>query len=126
MKKLIPLFTILFATLMLSGCVIFWPDDYNSTRRYSVTCHNESGHYITDWCVVKNGQVTYARSETNHCPITAGDTSTLSNLPYGSYVLYVSFKNNPNYRNGDYVETRPFTLSQNANIYIDVSYYPNN
>ena len=103
---------------MLSGCIIFWPDEYTSrySSRYSVTCHIVSGAYITDWCVVKDGQVTYARSQSVNCPISNNQTATLTSLPYGSYVLWVSFETNPDYDEGDYVATRTFTLDSNKDI----------
>lgn len=127
MKKIIPLFTILFATLMLSGCVIFWPDDYNSTRRYSITCRNTSyTQTIYDWCVVRNGQVTYAISQSENCQILPQRYATLNNLPYGDYVLYVCTDSNPYYYNSNntnYRRTTSFTLNENKTFSIGDSLY---
>ena len=128
MKKLIPLLSLTFLIGLFSSCIIVDPtlfsnDSNSSTNRYSITCHNESDTGITDWCVVKNGKVTYAKSKTECCPIAAnGGTSTLTSLPEGEYYLYVAFVDSPSYDDGDYIQSKRIVLQKDYDVYVDQTF----
>ena len=125
MKKFLTIILVAITAVMLSSCVIVTTDT-PKTNYYDLTCHNETKYRITDWCVVKDGKTTYAKSVDECCPITGnGGTSTMT-LPEGRYIIYVSFVENPDYDDGDYIRTREFDLDTDAHIYIDKSYEPKN
>ena len=124
MKKIISVLILIAAVMMLSSCVWVFNPDESTTNYYNITCHNVSDTTITDWCVVRNGKRTYAKS--GGCsPIAAHTgTSTIYNIPEGNYILYVSFVSNktPDYDNGDYVKSKEFPLSKNYDVYIDQTF----
>lgn len=123
MKKLFPVLLLAMIIGLFSSCIIVTnPDGENY---YNITCHNQSNTYIQDWCVVRNGKKTYAKS--SGCAKIAPNTgtATLYNLPEGRYILYVAFTTNPSYEEGDYIETREFILNKDYDVYIDQTYVPN-
>ncbi len=131
MKKLISILSLAFIISLFSSCIMWInPDNYQTgsstntnTKRYSITCHNESDTIITDWCVVKNGTVTYAKNKYESCPIAAnGGTSTLTSLPEGEYYLYVAFNPDPSYDDGDYVQSKRINLNKNYDVYVDQTF----
>ncbi len=125
MKKFLTIMLVAITAVMLSSCVIVTTDTPH-TNYYQLTCHNMTNYQISDWCVVKDGNVTYAKDKNNFCPISANGGSATMNLPEGKYVVYVSFYQNPDYDDGDYTKTLEFTLDEDSDIYIDKTYVPNN
>lgn len=109
--------------MMLSSC--FWViNDDDTTNYYDITCYNDSDTWITDWCVVRNGKKTFAKDEYKVCSIAPNKSATLYNLPEGDYILYVAFVNDPDYDDGDYIESRKFKLNKDFNVHIDDTYVP--
>jgi len=119
MKKIISVLILIAAVMMLSSCVWVFNPDESTTNYYDITCYNSSKTKITDWCVVRNGRRTYAKSENDFCEISPGGRATLYNLPEGTYVLYVAFVPNPDDKDNDYKPTTEFTLNEDMNISID-------
>ena len=122
MKKFFSTILLISAVLMLSSCIIYTnDDDYTpSVKKYNITCHNVSDTKITDWCIVKDGKRTYAKS--GGCsPIPANvGTSTIYNVPEGNYILYVAFVEGPDVKNGDYIESKQIILSgKDYDVYVD-------
>lgn len=117
MKKIIPLFTILFATLMLSGCVIFWPDEWykSSTPKYKVYFHNQSSTIdIEDWYLKDSSGTNHVKSSTD-APVSPGEVSCIDNLSGGYYTVY--------YRIGGvyYHTSASYHINSNSDFW-----YPNN
>ena len=67
---------------LFSSCIIVATADFEP--QYDITCPNQSNTYISDWCVVRNGSVTYAKKKYDYCGINPnGGTATLHGLPEG-------------------------------------------
>jgi hypothetical protein len=123
MKKILSILFLALTLTLFNSCLFLLPDSLNYTPKYNITCHNQSDTRITDWCVVRNHEVTYALSGDRCCPISAnGGHSTLSDLPQGKYVVYVAFVNSPDYYEGDYVKSKEITLTKDYDVYIDDSF----
>ena len=120
MKKIISVLLLALTLTLFSSCIIVGDPDIFTTNYYDITCYNVSDTKITDWCVVRNGTRTFAKSEDECCPIAShGGSATLRDLPEGRYVLYVAFVNNPNVDENDYKKTEEFVLNKNYNVSID-------
>ena len=121
MKKIISVLILTFAVMMLSSCLWVINSDDITTNYYDITCYNDSDTKVTDWCVVRNGKKTFAKS-TNSTGIPVASHATLYNLPEGDYVLYVAFVNSPDYDKGDYVQSKKFTLNKNYSVHVDQTF----
>ncbi len=121
MKKFISLLFIAFTAIILSSCIIVTSDE-PQTNYYNLTCHNVSDTRITDWCVVKNNNVTYAKSKDNYCPINANTGTSTMYLPEGEYYLYCAFVSEPDYDNGGYIKSKRIDLHKDYDVYIDQTF----
>ena len=120
MKKLFPVLLLAMIIGLFSSCIIVTNPD--GDNYYNITCHNTSDTHITDWCVVRNGKKTYAKSVNSAHIDPNGGSATLYNLPEGRYILYVAFTTNPSYEEGDYIESKQFTLNKNYDVYVDQTF----
>ena len=77
MKKIISVLILLASVMMLSSC--FWIVDDETTSRYDITCYNNTDETITDWCVKKDNDRTYANSKYT-CEIAPFDSDTIKDL----------------------------------------------
>lgn len=124
MKKIISVLLLALTLTLFSSCIIVAdPDDFVSNY-YDITCYNDTQYKIHDWCVVRNGKKTFAKDVNDVCSISPDHYSTLSHLPEGDYILYVAFVRNPDYDEGDYIESKRFKLNRNINVHIDDTYVP--
>ena len=121
MKKLLAFMLIALSVAMLSSCVIVTTEE-DHTKYYDITCINKSNPHISDWCVVRDGRVTYAKKKHDYCHIAPNDDATLRNLPEGNYVLYVAFVSNPDYDHGDYIESKRIKLNKDYEVYVDQTF----
>ncbi|HBB13182.1 MAG TPA: hypothetical protein DCZ76_02775 [Treponema sp.] len=120
MKKIISVLFLVLTVSLFSSCIIVGDPDIFTTEYYDITCYNKSNTKIHDWCVVRNNNVTYAKSKKICCPIDPyNGEATLKNLPAGTYVLYVAFVPSPDYDEGDYVPSKTIKLDHNYEVYID-------
>lgn len=131
MKKIISVLLLALTLSLFSSCIIVADPDAFTTEYYDLTCYNKSDTLITDWCVVRNNKVTYAKSKNICCPINQHKgEATLEHLPAGTYVLYVAFVPSPNYDEGDYVASKTIKLNHNYEVYVDQTfvdeYFSNN
>lgn len=123
MKKIISVLLLALTLTVFSSCIIVGDPDIFTTNYYDITCYNVSDTRITDWCVVRNGNRTFAKSEDECCPIAPnGGSATLRHLPEGKYTVYVAFVNSPNYDDGDYVASKTFDLTEDFPVYIDKTF----
>lgn len=141
MKKLLSILTIVSAALMLSSCLVIAPDDFpeliihdnnatvvtqsqpsttttvqtqetvQTSRKYSITCRNDTSLIITDWCVKKDNVKTYANS-TDSCFIRPGRSDSIRNLPEGYYRIYFTFEDDYQLNPGDYYSSENIYLDQ--------------
>ncbi len=124
MKKIISVLLLALTLTLFSSCIIVGdPDDF-VTNYYDITCYNDTDTWIYDWCVVRNGKKTFAKDKYKECSIGPDKSATLYGLPEGDYILYVAFVRNPDYDDGDYIETRSFKLSRNFKVHIDDTFVP--
>ena len=123
MKKIISVLLLALTLTLFSSCIIVGDPDIFDTNYYEITCYNMSNTRISDWCVVRNNKVTFAKAKNDFCPIPGnGGKATLTNLPEGTYVLYVAFAKNPNYDDGDYVASKTIKLNKDYDVYIDQTF----
>lgn len=136
MKKLIPLLSLTFLIGLFSSCILIANPEglsnssnsssSSTTEKYSITCYNVSSLGITDWCVVC-GTKRYAKSLTELVPIASdGGSSKISNLPKGTYTVYVAFVPDPDKDYGDYKAVADIYLNSNKSVSVDdafVDYY---
>lgn len=139
MKKLIPLLSLTFLIGLFSSCILIAnpeglsnssnsssSSNSSTTQKYSITCYNVSTLDITDWCVVC-GNKRYEKSSTELVPIVAnGGQSKISNLPKGTYTVYVAFVPEPDKDYGDYKAVADIYLNSNKSVSVDdafVDYY---
>ena len=123
MKKIISVLFLALTVSLFSSCIIIGDTDELTTNYYDIKCYNMSDTHIYDWCVVRNNKVTYAKSKNTCSPIAPnGGSATLTNLPEGTYVVYVSFDSTPDYDEGDYVASKTIKLNKDYTVYIDQSF----
>lgn len=77
---------------------------------HSITCKNETSFLITDWCVKKDNQVTFANSSMNRS-IRPGKEDMIPGLEEGYYVVYFSFED-------DY-QLDPWDYRSSESIWLD-------
>ena len=87
-----------------------------STKKYSITCKNQTSIAITDWCVKKDNIVTYANSGFNRS-IRAGGEDMILDLPEGYYKVYFSFEDDYPLNPEDY-----YSSSESIYLNKDVTY----
>ena len=112
MKKLFSALIILASVLMLSGC-FFYVEDTPSSPRYDIACHNNTLKTITDWCVKKGEDFTYANSDFN-CKIESGKTDKIENLSKGYYSICISFAEKKQLHPNDYEQTNEIYLDEDV------------
>ena len=125
MKKIISILLLTLTFTVFNSCIIVADPDSFATNYYNITCYNDTNTWITDWCVVRNGNKTFAKDKYKECSIGPDKSATLYDLPEGEYVLYVAFVRNPDFDYGDYIETRTFTLNKDFKVHIDDTYLSN-
>jgi len=111
MKKLLSLMLIAFAAVMLSSCIIVATND--EPPRYEIACYNNTYAMITDWCVKKGSDITYANSKYN-CEIEPGKTDIISGLSSGYYSICITFNHRSQLHPDDYQQTNEIYLDRNV------------
>ena len=118
MKKIILIFTTVLALCMLSSCVVVAGEPkVVITPNYDITCYNNTGSHITDWCVKRNDHYTYANSDYN-CHIRPFECDTIDDLPSGEYQIFFTFKARGKIHEYDYEETGTFYLDEDVTFYV--------
>ena len=127
MKKIISILLFSGILFSLSSCIILHPDDlpepeHNShytttvvtTKKYSITCSNETSYDVSDWFVKKSNTTNFTNSEYNR-PIPSGRSDTIWNLNAGNYQLYFSFTHGTyQLQPHDYQSTGSFELKEDV------------
>ena len=109
---------IVIASLMLSGCVFVAKEPVVViTPDYDITCYNNTNVTITDWCVKRNNDTTYANSDYN-CTMFPGKRDTIYDLPRGTYQIFFTFKQRNTLHEWDYDETGYFDLDEDVTFYV--------
>ena len=118
MKKLILIITTAIALCMLSSCIVVTGEPkIVVSPTYDITCYNNTGSMITDWCVKRNDRYTYANSEYN-CHINSYDCDTIDDLPEGEYQIFFTFKPRGRIHEYDYESTGTFYLDEDVTFYV--------
>ena len=121
MKKIISILLLLSAVFMISGCFFYVEDTGSSTKYYDITVENKTNITVKDWCVIRNGKKTFANS--SKCsPIYPNGSSTITNLPEGSYEIYFAYVNEPD--PDDYYPTSSFKLENDFTYYLNLTDVP--
>ena len=111
MKKFLTIMLVAITAVMLSSCVIVTSESIPA--RYDITCYNNTMKKITDWCVKKGEDVTYANSEYN-CSINSGESDSIENLSPGYYSICISFKQKESLHPSDYEQTGEIYLDEDV------------
>ena len=112
MKKIITILSLTVLTaIMLSSCIIVGSEDpefvltraekidedhkepeqeSSTSKKYSITCKNDTSRDIIDWCVKKDNKVTLPTSNFDRS-IRAHGESKISGLDKGYYMVFFSF-----------------------------------
>lgn len=107
MKKIISILLLALTLTLLSGCIII--DD----RHFSITCNNNTEETITDWCVKKDNNKTYANDE-DTCRIKPHKEDTISNLPIGYYSICITFEEKYQLHPSDYEISKEIYLDEDV------------
>ena len=121
MKKIISMLLLLSAVFMLSGCFFYVEDTTPSISYYDITVENKTNIVVKDWCVIRNGKKTFANSS-NCSPIYPNGSSTIKDLPEGSYEIYFAYVNSPDPE--DYYSTTSFKLDHDFTYYLNITDVP--
>lgn len=120
MKKIISVLLLTITVTLFSSC-IFVGDNIFST--HDITCYNDTLKTITDWCVKKGDDRTYANSEYN-CKIESGKRDSIKNLSYGYYSICISFKDKIQLHPDDYEQTNEVLLDEDVEFSVaERTYY---
>ena len=120
MKKIISVLLLTITVTLFSSC-IFVGDNIFST--HDITCYNDTLKTITDWCVKKGDDRTYANSEYN-CKIESGKKDSIKDLSYGYYSICISFKNKTQLHPDDYEQTNEVLLDEDVEFSVaERTYY---
>ena len=120
MKKIISVLLLTITVTLFSSC-IFVGDNIFST--HDITCYNDTLKTITDWCVKKGDDRTYANSEYN-CKIESGKRDSIKNLSYGYYSICISFKDKIQLHPDDYEQTNEILLDEDVEFSVaERTYY---
>ena len=118
MKKLILSITAAISLLMLTGCVVVTNEPVVVVSpTYDITCYNDTNNDITDWCVKRNDEYTYANSDYN-CHIRAWHSDTIEDLPPGYYQLFFTFKRLGKIHEYDYEASFFVELNEDVIFYV--------
>lgn len=110
MKKIISVLLLALTLTLFSSCIIVNDDIFS---KYEIECYNNTYDTITDWCVKKGDDITYANSDYN-CEIKPGKTDTISNLYRGYYSICISFEEKKQLHPDDYEQTDEIYLDENV------------
>jgi hypothetical protein len=100
----------------------------STNSRHAVTCYNQTSYTITDWCVKKDNQVTFANSTCNRM-IVPNAHDSITNLPVGRYQIFFSFDNCYQLQPCNYTGSEEFYLDRDINYILSeryISYNSNN
>lgn len=112
MKKIFSVLLLVLTLSLFTSCIFVGDVDYEP-KRYSITCNNDTSVLITDWCVKKGDDKTYANSDYN-CEITAGQKDSIKNLSYGYYSICISFEQKNKLHPDDYEQTNEILLDEDV------------
>ena len=112
MKKIFSILLLALTLSLFTGCIFVGDVDYEPSK-YDITCYNDTMKVITDWCVKKGDNKTYANSDYN-CEIKDGKKDTIKDLSYGYYSICISFKNKIKLHPDDYEQTNEILLDEDV------------
>ena len=120
MKKLFPVLLLTMIVGLFSSCIIVATEE---SPKYEISCYNNTFSPITDWCVKKGDDRTYANSEYN-CKIESGKRDSIKNLSYGYYSICISFKDKIQLHPDDYEQTNEVLLDEDVEFSVaERTYY---
>ncbi len=120
MKKIVSVLLLALTLSLFSSCIILGDSFFS---KYSITCYNDTLKPITDWCVKKGDDKTFANSEYN-CKIKSGAKDSINDLSYGYYSICISFKNKSQLHPDDYEQTNEILLDEDVEFSVaERTYY---
>ena len=113
MKKILSILFLALTLTLFNSCLFLLPDSFNYTPKYDITCQNDTQKTITDWCVKKSDDSTFANSEYAR-QIKPGRSDTISSLSPGYYSLCFSFMEKTKLQPSDYEQTDAIYLDEDV------------
>ena len=85
----------------------------STTKKYSITCKNQTKRDIIDWCVKKDNKVTFSNTNFDRS-IRAGGEDMITNLPTGYYMVFFSFADETRDNQWHYTSSYSVYLDRNV------------